>query len=122
MRKDALAWNVKLNTTPKLPPPPRSAQNRSGCSLQETDAAIQREAAHAGRRIVAERDAQPVRPARVVHGTQQAAAAHLGDALLRVHLDDVEALQVDNERVVLHGVMGVAPARHGQAQTFGLKI
>ena len=25
------AWNRKLVTTPKLPPPPRSAQNRSGC-------------------------------------------------------------------------------------------
>ena len=26
------AWNSKAVTTPKLPPPPRSAQKRSGCS------------------------------------------------------------------------------------------
>ena len=28
------AWKRKLVTTPKLPPPPRSAQKRSGCSLR----------------------------------------------------------------------------------------
>ena len=30
------AWKVNRVTTPKLPPPPLSAQNSSGCSVAET--------------------------------------------------------------------------------------
>ena len=101
------AWNRKLVTTPKLPPPPRSAQKRSGCSLlaRGDEAAVGQH--HVGFEQVVDRQA--------VLARQVAGAAAEGEARDAGGRDDAEGHR-QPERVrgvidVARGAAGLDPDR-----------
>ena len=133
-------------TTPKFPPPPRSAQNRSGCSSadartmlpsavttsassevvdgepvlahEEADAAAEREPGDAGVADDAARGGQTVRLRLVVDVAPQGTALHAGRALDGIDRDGAHRREVDHDSVVAHRGAGhvVAPASYGDLQ------
>ena len=126
------AWNSKRVTTPKSPPPPRSAQNRSGWSSarhdlavgehdlgadqrvdrqpvvahQPADAAAERQPAHAGVRDLPAGHRQAVLLRRGVELAQQRAAADPHDAAPGSTSTPVQRAQVDAQRAVAHRAPG----------------
>ena len=124
------SWRRNSNavTTPKLPPPPRSAQNRSGCSSllawtssplasttsaptqvvdrqavlagQVAESAAEREPADAGRRDDAARGREPVLVGGAVDLAPRAAAADADGPRARVDVDPADRGEVDHEAVV----------------------
>ena len=143
------SFSLKVNevTTPKFPPPPRRAQNRSGSSValartcrpsasttsaaeqvvdgqsvrpgQVAESTAEGQAADAGRGDDAARGGEPVRAGRRVHLAPGAAAADRDRPGVRVHLDRVEAGEVDDQSVVAgpESAAVVPAAAHGQEQT-----
>ena len=133
-------------TTPKFPPPPRSAQNRSSFSAslavsalpvggdhlgrdevvareadaprQVADAAAEREPAHAGRGDDAAGRREAVRVRGVVEHAPRGAALGAGRPGLGIDLNVRHAGQVDDDRVVGGAEAGhaVATAAHGQVE------
>ncbi len=123
-----LSLNVNAVTTPKLPPPPRSAQNRSSCSVslavdeptvgqhhvgadqvvdrqaelagQVPQAASQREPAHAGRPDDAERRRQTERVRGVIDVADQRSSKHHGGAAIGIDSDPTHQRQVDHQPVI----------------------
>ncbi len=138
--------NSNSVTTPKLPPPPRSAQNRSGRSLSEVrrmrpsavttsaddeavdrqpeaphqppDAAAEREPAGAGVRHDARREHQPMLLRGAVDVAEQGATADRRAAGAWVDGDVVQGPQVDHDSVIAGAVTGhrVPSAAHGDRQ------
>ena len=136
-------------TTPKLPPPPRIAQNRSGFSSalgadplaarqhdlrleqvvdrqaalagQVAHAAAEREAADAGGRDDPARRRQPVLVGRGVDFAPGAAAADPHRAGLGIDLDVLQAREVEDDAVVAGAQPGavVAAAAHRQQERRG---
>ena len=122
------AWNRKLVTTPKLPPPPRSAQNRSGCcvSLAVTTlpsasttsassrlsivrpclrvevpgAAAERESGDAGGRDDAEGNRQAEGVRGVIDVARRAAGIDAHGAVRGIHAHALHHRQVDDQAVV----------------------
>ena len=135
------SWRRNSNavTTPKLPPPPRSAQNRSGCSSllactssplasttsarqqvvdrqavlagQVAEAAAEREPADAGRADDPARGGEPVLVGGAVDLAPRAAAADADGAGARVDVDPADRGEVDHDAVVDRAEPGaVVPA------------
>ena len=141
-------WSRNSNSTtiPKLPPPPRSPQNRSGCSIggrahdvavrgddgeghdvvagepvlagQPAHAAAQRQPADAGVRHVAGRCGQAEGLGGAVQRAEHRAALHPGAQRDRIDGDTVQPGEVDHEPAVWNGEAGdvVAAATHADLQ------
>ena len=125
-----MSWQRNVNevTTPKLPPPPRSAQNRSGCEFslavtkravgehdvggqqvvdreaeapgQVADAAAEGQAGHAGGREEAGRGGHAERDRRVVDVAPGAAGVDPDGVLRGVDRGAAQQRQVDDQGVV----------------------
>ena len=143
------AWNSNEVTTPKFPPPPRSAQNRSGWlvslavttspaavttwaetqvvagqsepALQHPHPAVQRQAADAGLGDLAGGYGQPEQLGLVVEVGQGGAALNPDALADRVDLDAAHQGQVDQQSVVAGAVPGdaVPAAAHRHRQARG---
>jgi len=121
---------VNAVATPKLPPPPRSAQKRSGCESASTwrtspsadpeqvvggeavlghqpaETAAEREAGDPGRRDDAAGHREAVRGGRVVQLAPEHAAAGGHGRALPVDRDPLHLGQVDHQAAVRHGTPG----------------
>ena len=133
-------------TTPKLPPPPRSAQKRSGLSFalalrnspsavttsaeirlstvepvlahQPPEAAAQREAGDARVRDGAARRREAVRLGLVIELAPEHAALRDDRARVRIDADALHRRQIDHEAAVVRAVPGraVAAAANGDEE------
>ena len=118
-------WRRNSNrvTTPKLPPPPRSAQKRSGCSVAlawticpsavttSTDSRLSTVMPYV-------RLSHPMRLRRCIHVGQRRARVHRGAARLGIDAHRGHLREVDDNAVVADGTAGdvVAAAAHGEQQ------
>ena len=132
------AWKRKLVTTPKLPPPPQSAQKRSGCfvlargheaavgedhvrfeQVVDGEAVLAREVARpaaegeardAGGRDDAEGHRQAERVRGVIHVARRAAGIHPDRAARRIHAHALHLREVDHQAVVAAAEAGAVVA------------